>query len=76
MRNKTYTLVILISMVTSAMLAQTPQRNCGTMHNLEYLKTQDAGLENRMNLIEQQTASFIQKNSTLQTAGTDRKSVV
>ena len=70
MRNKTYTLVILISMFTSAMLAQTPQRNCGTMHNLEYLKTQDAGLENRMNLIEQQTASIIQKNSTMQTAGT------
>ena len=70
MGNKTYTLVVLISMFSNIIFAQTPQRNCGTMHNLEFLKTQDAGLENRMTLIEQQTSAFEQNSSTMKTTGT------
>ena len=70
MGNKTYTLVVLISMFSNIIFAQTPQRNCGTMHHLEFLKTQDAGLENRMTLIEQQTSAFEQNSSTMKTTGT------
>ncbi len=67
---KAFTLLSLFSLLTSTMVSQTPQRSCGTMEHLEHLKSQDAGLENRMNLIEQQTAEFVQNSSTMKTAAT------
>lgn len=68
MKIKTFTLITCLSVIGSAMFAQTPQRNCGTMQHLSYLKTQDAGIEDRMNLIEQQTAEFEQNSATMKTA--------
>jgi hypothetical protein len=70
MRKKTFTLLTLFSLISVAMMSQTAQRNCGTMQHLSYLKTQDAGLEDRMNLIEQQTALWEQNHAAMKTSAT------
>lgn len=70
MRKKTFTFLTLFSLISGVIMSQTAERNCGTMQHLNYLKTQDAGLEDRMNLIEQQTALWEQKSATMKTAAT------
>lgn len=71
MRKKTVTLSVFFSLLGgSVAIAQTAQRNCGTMQHLSYLKTQDAGLEDRMNSIEQQTALWEQTSSSMKTTAT------
>lgn len=70
MRKKTGTLIVLFSLFGGIMISQTTQRSCGTMQRLSYLKTQDAGLEDRMNTIEGQTALWEQNNASMKTAAT------
>ena len=60
---------MLTSLVSSMAVAQS-QRNCGTMPHLEYLKTQDAGLEERMNQIEQHTMLWEKDHATMKTSAT------
>ncbi|MBC7694367.1 MAG: T9SS type A sorting domain-containing protein [Burkholderiales bacterium] len=67
---KVFTLLSLFLLLTGTMLSQTAQRNCGTMQHLNYLKSQDEGLEDRMNLIEQQTAEWVQNSASMKTAAT------
>jgi hypothetical protein len=71
MRKKTFTLSVLFSLLGGTVaIAQTAQRNCGTMQHLSYLKTLDAGLEERMNSIEQQTAIWEQNHAAMKTSAT------
>ena len=70
MKTKTVTLMVLFSLFGGIMISQTAQRSCGTMQHLSYLKTQDAGLEDRMNTIEGQTALWEQNNASMKTAAT------
>src|SRR6478735_757319 len=69
MRRKTLKLVMLTSLVGSMAFAQS-QRNCGTMPHLDYLKTKDAGLEERMNQIEQHTMLWEKDHSLMKTSAT------
>ncbi|MDF2453317.1 MAG: hypothetical protein K0S26_2821 [Bacteroidota bacterium] len=70
MKTKTYFLLCAATLLSGSMISQTAQRSCGTMQYLEYLKTQDPQLENRMSMIEQQTALHEQNQSTMKAMGT------
>ena len=56
-----------VTLISSVVFAQTPQRNCGTMGHLDFLKSQDKTIEVRMNAVEAQTNSFIQQQSIMKT---------
>lgn len=67
MKTKTYLLLCAATLLSSSLISQTAQRTCGTMEYLEYLKTQDPGLETKMALVEQQAALYEQSLSALKT---------
>ena len=65
MRKATTYLFAAATLMASATYAQ---RNCGTMQNLEFLKSQDKMIEARMNNIEAQTENFIKQQSVMRTS--------
>ncbi|MES2565729.1 MAG: M43 family zinc metalloprotease [Bacteroidota bacterium] len=67
---KAFTLLSFFSLLSTTIVSQTPQRNCGTMQNLQILKAQDVTLEARMNLIEEQTSMFEKNQTFMKTTGT------
>ncbi len=60
-------LFAVATLISQSAFSQTPQRNCGTMHHLDFLKTQDKTIEAKMNAIEVQTNNFIQQQAMMKT---------
>jgi hypothetical protein len=60
-------LSLVFAIVLTGVSAQTTDR-CGTMQYLELQKQQDPGLEQRMNVIEQQIQDYVNHNSNNKTA--------
>src|ERR1700741_2966275 len=70
MRKNTLTLIALATLAANLSFAQTGQRNCGTTEHLSYLKSQDPGLEQRMNDIEEHTIQWQMNNASHKSAAT------
>lgn len=68
MRKTTSYLFVAAALFSSISIAQTSQRNCGTMQHLDYLKSQDNQIESRMNDIESHTLNYITQHSAMRTS--------